>query len=143
MGQVVSILLNMLGQANTLLGLWLSGRSCLDALEELPCDQQVKIRTATYAALVRFFKDVKDQKWTDKAGLLPQTPVWKDWRDRVVREPDADPKALYNEINEAHVGASHKKKGSTDSATTIVSPSAQHEDKATVNCQEQAASIAR
>ncbi|KAK7987061.1 hypothetical protein PG996_006333 [Apiospora saccharicola] len=143
MDQVVFILLNMLGQANTLLGLWLNGRSCLDALEELPCGRQVRTRTATYAALVRFFKDVKDQSWTEKAGLLPQTPVWKEWRDRVAREPDADPKALYNEINEAHLGACHKKKGSIDSAMTMVDPNAQNGDKATACHQENATPVAR
>lgn len=142
MDQVVFILLNMLGQANTLLGLWLNGRSCLDALGELPCGKQVRTWTATYAALVRFFKDVKDQNWTDKAGLLPETAVWAEWRDRIVQEPDVDPKALYNAINEAHLGGC-RKKGSIGSAMTMVDPSAQNEEKATVCHQENATPGAR
>ncbi|KAK8017007.1 hypothetical protein PG993_015196 [Apiospora rasikravindrae] len=142
MDQVVFILLNLLGQANTLLGLWLNGRSCLDSLEELPGGKHVKNRTATYASLILFFKDVQDRNWTEKAGLLPQTPVWTEWRDRIVREPDADPKALYNEINEAHQRASNKKI-SIDSAITTVDPKSQNEEKATVCHQESVASISR
>ncbi|KAK7961688.1 uncharacterized protein PG986_002513 [Apiospora aurea] len=144
MDQVVFILLNLLGQANTLLGLWLNGRSCLDSLEELPGGTHVKTRTATYASLILFFRDVQDKSWTDKAGLLPQTPVWTEWRDRIVREPDADPKALYNTINEEHQRACNKK-GSIDSATTIVdpNPTSQNEEKATVCHQESVASVVR
>ncbi|KAK8064466.1 hypothetical protein PG994_007104 [Apiospora phragmitis] len=138
-----TLLWQMFTKANTLLGLWLNGRSCLDALEELPGSKQVKTRTATYASLILFFKDVEDRNWTDKAGLLPQSDVWTEWRDRIIREPNADPKALYNEINEAHHHGAFHKKGSIGSATTMVDSKTQNGEKATVCHQETTAYITR
>ncbi|RDW67577.1 hypothetical protein BP6252_08973 [Coleophoma cylindrospora] len=103
MDQVIFILLNVLGQLNTLMGLWLNAKSCLNLLGKMPDSvENVPSRTCIYASLIRHFKDIKDNGWVDKVNLLPQTDVWSEWRDRVASDTKTDPKELYNSINDEY-----------------------------------------
>ncbi|CAI7622698.1 unnamed protein product [Penicillium pancosmium] len=72
--QVAFIVLNILGQLNTLVGLRLNARSCISRLEIAQHDVNVRTRTNLYGSLIRKFKDVPDQTWIDKANLTPETP---------------------------------------------------------------------
>ncbi|KAK6081238.1 hypothetical protein SCUP234_04891 [Seiridium cupressi] len=109
MDQVVFILFNVLGQANTLLGLWLNGKSYLEPLEKLPNSREdVPTRTDVYASLIRFFEYIEDKEWINKAGLLPQKDQWLEWKDRITSEPNADPKTLYNAIDDAYKSRARK-----------------------------------
>ncbi|KAF3015239.1 hypothetical protein E8E14_000113 [Neopestalotiopsis sp. 37M] len=137
--QVIFVVLNVLGQANTLMGLWLSGSSYLKALEKLPqSEENLTSRTHLYASLIRYFKDIEDQTWIEKAGLLPQTDLWSEWKDRIINEPDADPKVLYNMIDNV-CKTGHKRHETLDSAKTIVvskSKQVDEEEPSTLEAQQ-------
>lgn len=99
--QLMFIVLNILGQANVLLGYYFTAKSCLEHLE-LVEDQSsgVDTRTHVYAQVLRQFRDIKNRSWIDKLGLLPETSVWKEWKDKVVTHPGlhCDAKELYDVI---------------------------------------------
>ncbi|KAI6772980.1 hypothetical protein HG530_003938 [Fusarium avenaceum] len=100
MDQLMFILVNILAQANTLVGRWLNA-SCVFQQLDFPPDQQqyMPTRTHVYAQILRHFKDVKDRSWVEKAACLPQTPVWEEWKDSILAGSEADPKELYDEIS--------------------------------------------
>ncbi|KAK7703390.1 hypothetical protein SLS64_009059 [Diaporthe eres] len=99
--QLMFIVLNILGQANVLLGYYFTAQSCLECLE-LVEDQSsaVATRTHVYAQVLRQFRDMKNSSWVEKLGFLPETPVWREWKDRIVAGPGllCDPKELYDLI---------------------------------------------
>lgn len=96
--QVAFIVLNILGQLNTLIGLRLNARHCLSRLKMAERHVGVQYRTNIYGFLIRKFKDLEDQTWVDKASLTPDTPVWIQWREEVVKDNKQDPKQLYNKL---------------------------------------------
>jgi hypothetical protein len=95
--QIAFALLNILGQVNVLVSRQLNARCLLSELE-LADKIHVDSCTAVYAMLLRRFADAGNGAWDESAGLLPQTNVWREWREKVVHDRQADPKALYNEI---------------------------------------------
>ncbi|KAK4869145.1 hypothetical protein LT330_006145 [Penicillium expansum] len=96
--QVAFIVLNILGQLNTLVGIRLNARSCISRLEIAQHDVNVRTRTNLYGSLIRKFKDVPDQTWIDKANLTPETPLWVKWKEEIIKDIKKDPKQLYNEL---------------------------------------------
>lgn len=96
--QLAFIMLNLLGQINTLAGLRLNALCCMASwiveARETPRD-----RTTVYAHLIRRLAHL-DQAWIAKSGILPDTPAWDKWKVEILRPEngDADPKALYSQI---------------------------------------------
>jgi len=95
--QIAFVLLNLLGQANVLVGQKLNAKRLLAQLDP-PETHEVTTRTAIYAFLIRRFRGATP-KWFEKAGLLPETVAWRRWGDQVALRLDADPKDLYDEID--------------------------------------------
>lgn len=78
--QVGFIALNILGQANVLIGQRLNAKRFLRKLQ-LEQKEKVETRTHVYGNLLRRFGN---GDWVEKADLLPQTDVWAQWRQRVI-----------------------------------------------------------
>lgn len=98
--QAMFVALNVLGQANTMLGSWLNAQCCLDTLERrIGIDGGVAMRTQLNARLIRDFHGRGEKNWIEKAQLLPQTHVWMQWSKDLVDNKLADPKRLYNQIH--------------------------------------------
>jgi hypothetical protein len=95
--QVSFIAINLLGQANVKMGKYLNARSCLGSLSNIT-STDVPSRTHVYGLLLRRFGN---GEWVDQAGLLPNTAIWKDWREQVVTS-QLDPKELYERIVYKH-----------------------------------------
>jgi hypothetical protein len=96
--QVAFILLNAVAQLNVLVGQRLNSRCVLSRLAKVE-DTREKTRTHVYAKLIRRFRDAETEKqWVEASGMLPQTEVWKTWKERVVHNVE-DPKALYRQIS--------------------------------------------
>jgi len=100
--QLIFVIFNIFGQANVLMGRWLSARRCLGTgvfVKEETASRSVTTRTEVYGYLLRQFRHLRnDEGWVDKAGLLPKTDVWDEWKVRVVEEVNVNPKVLYNRI---------------------------------------------
>ncbi|KAF3405486.1 hypothetical protein DPV78_002695 [Talaromyces pinophilus] len=105
MDQLAFIALNITGQFNTLIGLRLNARCCLSRLIVVESQADVPYRTNVYGNIIRKFSHLEDFTWLDKAGLIPDTPLWLEWRTEFVKDPKQDPKQLYNRLS----GAQHKK----------------------------------
>lgn len=102
MDQLVFILLNVIGQINALLGHRFNSKFCLGSLQRVhDLSAVVETRTEVYARILRQFKHIEDKSWIDKVGLLPDTPIWQEWRHQVVLKPDTDPKELYDLLSGA------------------------------------------
>lgn len=98
MDQLSFVLLNVFGQVNTLLRNLLSAKRCMERLKRCPISREdIVSRTQIYAELIKYFKGEGDPNWVEKAGLLPNTEVWMDWKRRVVENVNSDPKELYNQ----------------------------------------------
>lgn len=101
MDQLVFIVLNIIGQANALFGHYINSKFCLASLQRVDGRSGVvKTRTDVYARILRQFDHLEDKSWIDKVGLLPDTAVWRQWRDEVVLDQGTDPKELYASIEE-------------------------------------------
>ncbi|OAL54568.1 hypothetical protein IQ07DRAFT_583840 [Pyrenochaeta sp. DS3sAY3a] len=99
MDQLVFIVLNIIGQANALFGHHINSQFCLASLQKTDdLSGVVRTRKDVYARILRQFEHIEDKSWIDKVGLLPDTPVWRQWRDDVVLYQDTDPKQLYTSI---------------------------------------------
>ena len=96
--QVAFIVLNILGQLNTLVRLRLNARYCISRLDIAQHEVKIRTRTNIYGSLIRKFKDVPDQTWIDKANLTPETPLWVQWREDILKDTEKDPKQLYNDL---------------------------------------------
>lgn len=99
--QLLFVVSNILGQINVLLGYWFNARFGLESLERVEdLSGPVRTRTDVYARILRQFQEMKNKEWVEKVGLLPDTSIWKKWRDQVTVSPglDWDPKSLYNKI---------------------------------------------
>ncbi|KXX80780.1 hypothetical protein MMYC01_203948 [Madurella mycetomatis] len=96
--QLAFIMLNLLGQINTLVALRLNAMCCM-AIWVVEARETPRDRTTVYAHLIRRFAHL-DQAWITKSGILPDTPAWDKWKVDILRPENgnADPKALYNEI---------------------------------------------
>lgn len=122
--QLAFVLLNVLGQMNVFLGLYLSVQTCLEKwlirdiipkddseVEKFPkaCPQDwwtrtrnVKTRTDVYAKVIRYFMkfdEVKAGDWIDVSRMLPNTSVWDNWKRAILDPSNAneDAKALYSQ----------------------------------------------
>ncbi|KAF2099284.1 hypothetical protein NA57DRAFT_55257 [Rhizodiscina lignyota] len=94
--QLAFVALNLLGQANVMIGQRLNAGSCLTKLEKAN-DEPAQTRTHVYGFLLRRFGN---GKWVDDMHLVPKTEIWQMWRQRVIKEDTRDPKQLYEEILE-------------------------------------------
>ncbi|KAJ3568000.1 hypothetical protein NPX13_g6571 [Xylaria arbuscula] len=90
--QVVFIVYNVFGQLSTWLSLFLHTHRTLLQLRHV-ADIAAATRTHVYAVLLRRYKH---DEWIDDVDILPRTPIWKEWRHRVAREP-TDAKQLWEE----------------------------------------------
>ncbi|KAI1088696.1 hypothetical protein F5B19DRAFT_470197 [Rostrohypoxylon terebratum] len=90
--QIIFIVYNVLGQLTTWTALRLHTKW---TLSELQCVEKrnVPTRTHVYAELLRRY-DQDD--WSEAVGLLPNTPIWIEWKQRVIKE-GIDPKELYDQ----------------------------------------------
>lgn len=108
--QLMFVVLNVLGQANVLLGYWFTAKSCLEHLELVESQSnEVETRTHVYARVLRQFKDIKNNSWVEKLAFLPDTPAWREWRNQVIVKPglQADPKELYSRILDEEASLKH------------------------------------
>ncbi|KAL5118904.1 hypothetical protein ACEQ8H_003227 [Pleosporales sp. CAS-2024a] len=97
--QVAFIFLNAVAQLNVLVGQRLNSQWVMARLKKEE-DRAVETRTHVYANLIRRFRDAESKRqWIDASGILPKTEVWKEWKERVVHEEEADPKELYHVIS--------------------------------------------
>lgn len=94
--QLVFISLNIIGQGNALFGYWFSAKSSLELFQRVENHSAfVKTRTHAYAQLLCQFQDIKSDDWVEKAGFLPDTKVWTEWRKQILERPEMDPRDLY------------------------------------------------
>lgn len=100
MDQLAFILLNILAQANVLVGQQLNSRTCLSELQLLE-SATVLSRTHVYGMLVGQFRELGSE-WIEDVGLLPKTAIWDEWRCEMLKHTLQDPKALYNKILQEH-----------------------------------------
>jgi len=101
MDQLMFVVLNVVGQANVVLGHWLNSKFCLSSFYKVKEESAaVETRTEVYARILRQFKEVGNNDWIDKVALLPNTPIWREWAKKVVEKRDKDPKSLYDEISD-------------------------------------------
>lgn len=99
MDQLLFILINVLAQSNTLIGRWLNANHAIRQLDCPLTEQKDPItRTHVYAEILRQFRHIEDRSWVEKAALLPQTPVWTQWRDQILDGYDGDAKELYDNL---------------------------------------------
>lgn len=126
--QLAFILINLLGQANTLVGQLLNSEQCLCNLKlesesessnpEIggssiesesessnpetrgPSPNKVATRTEVYAKLIKRFKpDQWGGDWVTAVGLLPETAAWSAWKERVQDVEECDAHELYKKIS--------------------------------------------
>ncbi|GAB1319665.1 hypothetical protein MFIFM68171_09875 [Madurella fahalii] len=101
--QLAFIMLNLLGQINTLVELRLNAMCCMASLS-VEARETPRDRTSVYAHLIRRFAHL-DQAWIAKSGILPDTPAWDKWKVEILRpeNKNVDPKDLYNEIRSEEI----------------------------------------
>lgn len=126
--QLMFVVLNVLGQANVLLGYWFTAKACLEHLERVESlSSEVETRTHVYARVLRQFKDIENETWVEKLAFLPDTAAWREWRHQVVMSPglQADPKELYSRIldEEASLKAFQEPKPETTKHGAMISSS--------------------
>ncbi|KAI0965272.1 hypothetical protein F4678DRAFT_485462 [Xylaria arbuscula] len=90
--QVVFVVYHVFGQLSTWLGLYLHTHRTLLQLRHV-ADIAAATRTHVYAVLLRRYKH---DEWIDDVDILPRTPIWKEWKQRVGREP-TDAKQLWED----------------------------------------------
>ncbi|KAI5918890.1 hypothetical protein F4810DRAFT_703902 [Camillea tinctor] len=90
--QIIFIAYLVGGQLNTWVGLRLHAHVTKSKLLH-DSDTSVQTRTHVYAELLRRYQD---GDWAEAVGLLPKSPVWDEWKQRVVKE-DIDAKARWEE----------------------------------------------
>ncbi|CAI9637427.1 unnamed protein product [Alternaria burnsii] len=100
--QVAFVLLNILAQANVLIGQWANSRCVLSKLSKIESinDPQNLTRTHIYAKLIRQFRQAEDvHEWVEASNMLPRTEVWDRWKVQIKEDAQKDPKKLYREIS--------------------------------------------
>jgi hypothetical protein len=109
MDQVFFIMVNLLGQLNVVLGQKLNGKCLFHYLERIEA-LSAKSRTDVNAFLIRRFSaQGVNTDWTCAANLLPETEVWRRWKQRIIEDKQKDSKELYDSIldeimKENHLG---------------------------------------
>jgi hypothetical protein len=100
MDQLSFILLNVVAQINVVFGQRLNS---LSYIAQLGWDKnnscKVRTRTEVWGKLIREFKTVHEKNgWIDAMDLLPRTEKWKTWKLEFLKDPNQDPKVLYNRL---------------------------------------------
>lgn len=101
--QLLFLASNIIGQLHALLVAWFNAKSGLQSLKRVnDLSGTVRTRTDVYARVLRQFRHLENQEWAERAGMLPDTVVWKEWRSQVVVSPGlyCDPKLLYGNISQ-------------------------------------------
>jgi hypothetical protein len=99
--QVAFVILNIVAQANVLIGQWANSQCVLSKLSmiESISDPQNVTRTHIYAKLIRRFRQTEDvHEWVEASNILPRTEVWNRWKVQIKEDDQKDPKKLYREI---------------------------------------------
>ncbi|KAF7673544.1 hypothetical protein GT037_008159 [Alternaria burnsii] len=100
--QVAFVILNIVAQANVLVGQWANSRCVLSKLSMIESinDPQNLTRTHIYAELIRRFCQAEDvHEWVEASNMLPRTEVWDRWKVQIKEDAQKDPKKLYREIS--------------------------------------------
>jgi hypothetical protein len=98
--QLAFIALNIVGQLNVFVGQKFNTSRFFRELDIIEYNK-VATRTHVYGNLVRKFGN---GSWVDKLDLLPQTDVWNIWRERIMEQPEQDPKDIYDICNAHDAG---------------------------------------
>jgi hypothetical protein len=120
--QVSFIVINILSQANVKIGKYLNARSCLRSILKIS-DNNTPSRTHVYGLLLRHFGN---GDWVDQAALLPNTSLWKSWREEVIVS-QMDPKELYEKL-------AHKTFDTRNSSNTIGKLSSDNKSNPSLQC---------
>ena len=100
--QVAFVILNIVAQANVLIGQWANSQCVLSKLSmiESISDPQNVTGTHIYAKLIRRFRQTGDvHEWVEASNILPRTEVWNRWKVQIKEDDQKDPKKLYREIS--------------------------------------------
>lgn len=100
--QVAFVILNIVAQANVLVGQWANSQCVLSKLSMIESinDPQNLTRTHIYAKLIRRFCQAEDvHEWVEASNMLPRTEVWDRWKVQIKEDAQKDPKKLYREIS--------------------------------------------
>jgi hypothetical protein len=100
--QVAFVILNIVAQANVLVGQWAKSQCVLSKLSMIESinDPQNVTRTHIYAKLIRRFCQADDvHAWVEASNMLPRTEVWDRWKVQIKEDAQKDPKKLYREIS--------------------------------------------
>ncbi|CAN9079722.1 unnamed protein product [Alternaria alternata] len=100
--QVAFVILNIVAQANVLVGQWANSQCVLSRLSMIENinDAQNVTRTHIYAKLIRrFCRAGDDHEWVEASNMLPKTDVWDKWKVQIKKDAQKDPKKLYREIS--------------------------------------------
>lgn len=98
--QIAFIALNVLGQFNVVVGQRVNAYYCA-VFQSAPEQKTAETRTDIYAFLLRRFGN---GEWVGKAGLIPQTEVWRQWRHVIDKDPNKhndralNPRQVYRQI---------------------------------------------
>jgi hypothetical protein len=99
MDQLAFMTLNIMAQANVLVGKRLNSERCMSQLERDNISScKVRTRTHVYGMLIKEFKDVQGNIWIDTLDLLPKTKKWAEWKTLFLKDVQQDPKNLYNKM---------------------------------------------
>lgn len=97
--QLLFVALNIIGQGNALFGYWFSARSSLEKFKGVTEHSSfVETRTHVYARLLCQFQHIASNDWVEKAGFLPDTDVWREWKKQLLETPEMEPRELYRRI---------------------------------------------
>lgn len=100
--QAAFVLLNIVAQANVLVGQRANSRCVLSKLSKIEDtnDPRNFTRTHIYAKLIRRFLQVEhENQWIEASGMLPRTDVWDKWKVQIVSGVQEDPKKLFHRIS--------------------------------------------
>lgn len=100
--QMVFVLLNILAQLNVFLSSHLNSKACIEELQldNESEDEDALTRTHIWAYIIRHFHNRPgvDPDWIEKSRMLPDTPIWKQWREDILIHESDDPKELYDDL---------------------------------------------
>lgn len=95
--QVGFIIFNGIGQVNLLVCNHISLRRHKNSFRQADYSD-APTRTHVYGKLITYFRDKPTKPdWVEKVNLLPDTPVWKLWKERTLQGNATDAKDLYDD----------------------------------------------